>query len=143
MVYGNLRRCITYRSTRRRCGANCGSLAWLGAGFRQAVRPQQENIISTITPFIKRYPVVTYFALVFTISWGGFVVVVGPPGFLGAKKTSEELLPVVYLATPAPTVAGMLLTALIDGRPGFRELRCRLLRWRVGFRSSPRYFPSP
>jgi uncharacterized protein len=78
--------------------------------------------------------VLTYFALVFAISWGGFFVVVGPRGFLGTKKTSEELLPVVYLATLAPTVAGILLTALVDGRPGFRELRSRLLRWRVGFR---------
>ncbi len=76
----------------------------------------------------------TYFALVFAISWGGFFVVVGPRGFLSTKKTSEELLPVVYLATLAPTVAGILLTALVDGRPGFHELRSRLLRWRVGFR---------
>ena len=68
MVYGDLRRCITYRSTRRRCVANSGSLVWLGAGFRQAVRPLQENFISTITPFTKRYPVLTYFALVLVIS---------------------------------------------------------------------------
>ena len=33
-----------------------------------------------------------------------------------------------------PSVAGLLLTGLVDGRAGFRELLSRLLRWRVGAR---------
>ena len=33
-----------------------------------------------------------------------------------------------------PGVAGLLLTGLLDGRAGFRELLSRLLRWRVGAR---------
>ncbi len=45
------------------------------------------------------------------------------------------LLPFVYLATLAgPSVAGILLTGLVDGRAGFREFGSRLLRWRVGAR---------
>src|SRR5215217_1396494 len=34
----------------------------------------------------------------------------------------------------SPTVAGILLTGLVDGRAGLSELRSRLLRWRVGAR---------
>ena len=33
-----------------------------------------------------------------------------------------------------PSVAGILLTGLVDGRAGLRELLSRLLRWRVGAR---------
>jgi membrane protease YdiL (CAAX protease family) len=33
-----------------------------------------------------------------------------------------------------PSVAGLLLTGLVSGRAGFRELLSRLLKWRVGAR---------
>ena len=43
--------------------------------------------------------------------------------------------PVVYLAMLAgPSVAGILMTGLVSGRAGFRELLARLLKWRVGGR---------
>jgi len=91
--------------------------------------------VTTITAFIKRHPVLTYFALTFAISWGGILMVIGPGGILGTKEVSEELMPFVYLATLlGPSLAGILLTGLVDGRAGFRELLSRLLRWRVGAR---------
>ena len=34
--------------------------------------------MSTIKTFIKRHPVLTFYAVVFAISWGGFLMVVGP-----------------------------------------------------------------
>ena len=91
--------------------------------------------MTTITAFIKRHPVLTYFALTFAISWGGILMVIGPGGILGTKEVSEGLMPFVYLATLlGPSLAGILLTGLVDGRAGFRELLSRLLRWRVGAR---------
>lgn len=91
--------------------------------------------MTTITAVIKRHPVLTYFALTFAISWGGIFMVIGPGGILGTKEVSEGLMPFVYLATLlGPSVAGILLTGLVDGRAGFRELLPRLLRWRVGAR---------
>ena len=40
--------------------------------------------------------------------------------------------PVMYLAMLAgPSVAGLLMTGLVSGRAGFRELLARLLKWRV------------
>jgi membrane protease YdiL (CAAX protease family) len=91
--------------------------------------------MTTIKTFIKRHPVLTYFALTFAISWGGILMVIGPGGILGTKEVSEGLMPFVYLATLlGPSLAGILLTGLVDGRAGFRELLSRLLRWRVGAR---------
>lgn len=85
--------------------------------------------------FVMRHPVVTYFVLTFLISWGGILVVLGPGAFTGATVPTEGLLPLVYLAMFAgPSVAGILMTGLVDGRAGFHDLRSRLLRWRVDVR---------
>lgn len=92
--------------------------------------------MTSMTAFIKSHPVLTYFALTFAISWGGVLLVIGGPS--GIPATAEQLkllLPLVVLAlTAGPSVASLLLTGLIDGRAGLRELRSRLLRWRVGTR---------
>lgn len=45
------------------------------------------------TSFITRHPVLMYFALTFAISWGGFVLVVGPGGFPGTGSQFDALLP--------------------------------------------------
>jgi membrane protease YdiL (CAAX protease family) len=85
--------------------------------------------MTTIKAFIRRHPLVSYFALTFAISWGGVLLVIGGPGGIpGIPEQFETLLPVVISA------AGILLTSLVDGRAGFRELLSRLLRWRVGVR---------
>jgi uncharacterized protein len=85
--------------------------------------------------FIKRHPVPTYYALVFAISWGGILLVVGPGGILGTKYNPLVLSQFVYLAALAgPSVAGILMTGLLDGTAGLRELLSRLCTWRVGAR---------
>jgi len=36
--------------------------------------------MTTISAFIKRHPVLTFYVLAFAISWGGILIVVGGPG---------------------------------------------------------------
>ena len=86
--------------------------------------------MTTIKDFIKRHPVLTYYAVVFVISWGGFLIVVGPSGMSVAEIPPGAILSMVA----GPIVAGILLTGLVYGRAGFREFRSRLFRWRVGAR---------
>src|SRR5215218_10532131 len=92
--------------------------------------------MTAIKSFIKSHPVLSYFALTFAISWGVLTVVgVGPGGFPGTKEQSEMLFPFVYLAMlVGPSVTGIVLTGLLYGRSGLRELLSRLLKWRVGAR---------
>src|ERR687897_202575 len=93
--------------------------------------------METIRAYIKRHPVLAYYALVFTISWGGilFAVGVGPGGLPATKEQAEILFPFVLLALFAgPSVAGILMTGLVYGRAGFRDLLSRMTRWRVGAR---------
>src|SRR5918993_3460321 len=94
-----------------------------------------KDIMTIIRAFIERHPLLSYFALTFAISWGGFVLVVGPGGFPGTGSQFDTLATFVVLAMLAgPSVAGLLLTGLVDGKAGLRELLSRLLRWRVGAR---------
>jgi uncharacterized protein len=89
----------------------------------------------TIQIFIKRHPVLTYFALAFAISGGGILIVVGPGG-LPIRAETFEMVPLsarmVYLA--GPSIAGILLTVLVSGKAGLHEFLSRLLRWRVNAR---------
>ena len=93
--------------------------------------------MTTIKAFIKSHPVLSFYSLVFAISWGAILIVVGlGPG--GLSATPQQFQMAVPYAVPAmvlgPGVAGILLTGLLYGRAGLREFRSRLLRWRVGAR---------
>jgi len=93
--------------------------------------------MTTIKAFINRHPLMSYFAPTFAISWGGILIVVGvgPGGTLGTTWQSDPLLPFMGLAMlVGPSVAGILLTGLVHGRAGFRNLLTRMTRWRVGAR---------
>ena len=83
---------------------------------------------------IANHPVLAYYALAFAVSWGAILLLVGPGGFLQTTSTSPAFALVGFASLLGPSVAGILMTAFLDGRPGLRELRSRLLRWRVGAR---------
>ncbi len=88
--------------------------------------------MTTIKTFIKQHPVLTYYSLVFVISWGGILILAGPGGIPGSKEQVERLFPFMLLALfTGPSVGSILATFLVDGRPGLRDLFARLRRWRV------------
>jgi len=88
----------------------------------------------TVKAFIRKQPVLAYYALAFAISWGAILILVGPGGFLQTTSTSPSFALVGFASLLGPSVSGILMTGLLDGRAGLRELRSRLLRWRVGVR---------
>jgi hypothetical protein len=88
----------------------------------------------TVSSIVKRHPVLSYYVLVFAISWGTTLIVVGPGGFVSTTATSPTFALVGLASLLGPSLAGVMMTGLVDGRAGFRELLSRLLRWRVGGR---------
>ena len=85
-----------------------------------------------ISALIKQHPLLTYFALVFALSWGPWLVLTG-----GAPMRSDPRFMIMVLAGPvAPAIAGLLMTGFTAGRAGYRELLARLFRWRV----EPRWY---
>jgi len=90
-----------------------------------------------IRAFVQRHPAAAYFTLTFAISWGGIVALIasGQSGLLATKEEFERLLPVwVPVLVLGPSLSGLLLTAVVDGRHGLRAFRARLTRWRVDAR---------
>lgn len=109
----------------------------LQRGIVTPVKAFLTTFLAPITTVIKQHPVLTYYALAFGISWGGVLLVIalGRGSMPATPKQFERLLPVAILALLAgPSVASVLLTALLDGLAGLRDLLVRLLRWRVGVR---------
>lgn len=84
--------------------------------------------------FLRRHEVLAYFCLTVFISWAGAFAVVAR-SFIHQQPVSKTLgliiFPVMLLG---PSVSGILMTWLIDGRAGLRDLAKRLSRWRVGLR---------
>lgn len=88
--------------------------------------------MTTVKNFVRSYPVLTYFALTFIFTWGGMALVAYPGGFPITEAQIETSGGLVYMAMlVGPSGAGILLTGLLDGRLGFRELLSRLIKWRV------------
>jgi len=89
----------------------------------------------TIKAFIERNPVMCYVAIVFAISWGSVLVLGAPYGMPTTKEKFDEVwLSVLMLYLLGPITAGLLLTGLLHGRAGLREVASRLVRWRVEVR---------
>jgi membrane protease YdiL (CAAX protease family) len=86
----------------------------------------------TPAALIRRFPLVAYFALAYGIS-GIALAVVGLPSFTsGTASYGARSLLVFPLMVVGVAAAGLALTAVTSGRPGLRDLRRRMGRWRVG-----------
>jgi len=86
----------------------------------------------TLAPLLRRHPLLGYLALTFAISWGGILIVLVATGFELSVPPPTELGIIFVLMLLGPSVSGLTLIALLDGRAGLRELWSRLIRWKVG-----------
>ncbi len=86
--------------------------------------------------FIRRHQLVAFYLLAFAISWVGILVVIGgPANFPGTSdQISQRFVSVMLAWLAGPSVASILMTGIVSGRAGYRQLVARLLRWRVGLR---------
>ena len=87
---------------------------------------------STPTGFVqvlRRYPLVSYFVMAYAISWFYVIVfeIIWP-----LPDTIVTDVPLLF----GPVVAGFVMTAVVAGRAGVKQLLRRLVLWRV----SPRWY---
>jgi membrane protease YdiL (CAAX protease family) len=104
--------------------------------------PQKTTSHSGIRGLIARYPLVSFFAIAFALSWIAWTpYILGKTG-LGVEPdfdfpkilgTTQVLgvLPGAYLG---PILAAFIVTAATQGRPGLRRWAGRLLKWNVNWR---------
>jgi membrane protease YdiL (CAAX protease family) len=88
----------------------------------------------TLVHWLRRHPLLGYFAAAYGISWGGILVVLAITGFDLVQLRPMDTGLVFILMLLGPSTAGLAMTALLDGRPGLRNLRWSLVRWRVAGR---------
>lgn len=98
--------------------------------------PPEFAVPSNQAGVVRRYPVVTYFALTFLISWAGALTVAAPHLIRRQplpQMTGILMFPAMLLG---PSLAGIVLTRTVDGRSGLRVLLSQMFRARV----APRWY---
>ena len=78
-----------------------------------------------------RHPVIAYYVVTFVISWGGLVLLLGGLNHISSQSTNFPFLPLYLVTVAGPSIGGILLTGLFDGKKGYRDFLSRLIKWRV------------
>lgn len=87
-----------------------------------------------VRSLIERFPIASYFVLAYLISWGGSFAIGGPKFLRGDALGLEDILLMGPLVLAGPFIAGVVMTYVVDGRTGIRDLFSRMLQWQVGLR---------
>ena len=97
--------------------------------------------------FIERHSVLTFCFLVYAITWGGILLIVQAFAASGEAASTTQVAIVALPMLLAPGIAGITVTALVDGRAGLGAMLSRMTRWRVDIRwyavalaTMPRWF---
>ena len=79
---------------------------------------------------VKQRPLVSYFVLAYLLSWLLWV----PLAIANStSQVPEELFLLLFVGIWGPTVAGFIMTRVVDGKEGVSRLWARYRNWRVGF----------
>ncbi len=85
-----------------------------------------------IKALIRHHPIISYFTMTYLISWGGAFLVVAPTLLRGESIPQLDGLLMFPVLLLGPSITGITLTAIVDGKSGLRNLFARMGRWRVG-----------
>jgi membrane protease YdiL (CAAX protease family) len=81
---------------------------------------------------VKRQPLLSMYVVLFVLGWSGLIL-----QLLNSQGSFAMSSPVAFLVTVltgwAPGLAAVLISAIIAGRAGVRDLLRRFLIWKVGF----------
>lgn len=82
----------------------------------------------------KRYPLISYFALAYALTWIFVIPIMLSQRGLRVISLPDPLLLVFLLVSTysGPLPAALIMTTLIDGKPGRQQLWRRVFQWRVG-----------
>ncbi|UCE11005.1 MAG: CPBP family intramembrane metalloprotease [Candidatus Thorarchaeota archaeon] len=85
-----------------------------------------------IVNHIRRHPVVYYTLVAYLIPWIGSFLIAGPKLLSGEIVTLLDGLYMWLTMLAGPSVAGISVTYIVDGKDGLTNLFSRMKRWRNG-----------
>jgi len=100
----------------------------------QAATPSDIMRHSRISGWMKRHPLVAYFVLAYALTWALIVPIMLSQRGLGIFNLPDPLLLVLFLLSTfsGPLPAAFIMTSVIDGSTGRRQLWRRMFQWRIG-----------
>lgn len=91
---------------------------------------------SKLKTFMKSHPLISYFLMAYVFTWVLVIPITFSQMGLGLFTVPESLLFILLLASTysGPLPAALIMTSVLDGKEGRRQLWKRIFQWRVGFR---------
>jgi uncharacterized protein len=90
----------------------------------------------SLVTLLRRRPLLSYFVLAYGITWIGIGLAGVLTRFQGDPMPMERFPLVLLAMLLGPSVAGVVMTAVVGGRAGLQYLGARMRRWRV----APRWY---
>ena len=84
--------------------------------------------------FVKRHSLIIYFILAFLISWIGVYAVIGQKFWAGSDIEFSDLGVMAFAMLNGPFFAGLIMTLIVDGKRGIKNLFKRMTKYKVGVR---------
>jgi len=94
--------------------------------------PERKEATMSISQFIRRHPLGSYFFLTYSITWVGVSAAAGPEFLRGEEVQFTDGMLMLAAMLAGPSVSGLVCTRVVEGKSGLRDLYSRMRRWRVG-----------